>query len=118
MTMSTEAISFVPVAAGLMALNHLGSALRDKSRSFPKAEGFNPQGCSYFLDGHQPPTRILREGLKTLAYIGFVHRGTSSAAPAISCGFQPAGGLTSSACPPEEAWVKLGTGGVRESNGQ
>jgi len=26
------------------------SPLRDKSRSFPKAEGFNPQGCSHFLD--------------------------------------------------------------------
>jgi len=28
------------------------SLLRDKSRSFPKAEGFNPQGCPYFLDDH------------------------------------------------------------------
>jgi len=28
--------------------HHLGSPLRDKSRSFPKAEGFNPQGCSYY----------------------------------------------------------------------
>ena len=37
---------------GLMVLNHLGSSLRDKSRSFPKAEGFNPQGCIYFLDDH------------------------------------------------------------------
>ena len=48
----------------LKALDHLGSPLRDKSRSFPKAEGFsarggsafggNPQGCSYFLDDHKP----------------------------------------------------------------
>jgi hypothetical protein len=46
-----------------MAFNYLNSPLRDESRSFPKAEGFsardgvrkadNPQGCSYFLDGHQ-----------------------------------------------------------------
>jgi len=40
--------------AGLMAFNYLNSPLRDESRSFPKAEGFNPQGCSYFLDRHKP----------------------------------------------------------------
>jgi hypothetical protein len=38
--------------AGLMAFNYLNSPLRDESRSFPKAEGFNPQGCSCFLYGH------------------------------------------------------------------
>ena len=32
-----------------MVLNHLSSSLRDKSRSFPKAEGFNPQGVFIFL---------------------------------------------------------------------
>jgi len=40
--------------AGLMAFNYLDSPLRDKSRSFPKAEGFNPQGCFYSLDRHKP----------------------------------------------------------------
>ena len=34
-----------PGPAGL----HLNLPLRDKSRSFPKAEGFNPQRCPYFL---------------------------------------------------------------------
>jgi hypothetical protein len=34
----------------LMAFNYLNSPLRDESRSFPKAEGFNPRGCCYFLD--------------------------------------------------------------------
>ena len=43
-----------PLQADPMALNGLSSPLRDKSRSFPKAEGFNPQGCSYSLDDHQP----------------------------------------------------------------
>jgi len=37
-----------------MAFNYSSSPLRDESRSFPKAEGFNPQGCSYFLDDHKP----------------------------------------------------------------
>jgi hypothetical protein len=35
----------------LKGFKHWGSSLRDKSRSFVKAEGFNPQGCSQFLDG-------------------------------------------------------------------
>jgi hypothetical protein len=37
--------------AGLKAFNYPNSPLRDESRSFPKAEGFNPQGCSCFLYG-------------------------------------------------------------------
>jgi len=37
----------------LQTLEHLSSPLRDQSRSYPKAEGFNPQGCSHFPDDCQ-----------------------------------------------------------------
>ena len=37
-----------------LASNYSDSPLRDESRSFPKAEGFNPQGCFYSLDRHKP----------------------------------------------------------------
>ena len=54
-----------------MALNYLSSSLRDESRSFPKAEGFNPQGCIYFLDDHKTLAQNPRRGPKTPTYIGF-----------------------------------------------
>ena len=75
-----------------MAFNYPNSPLRDKSRSFPKAEGFNPQGCSYFLDdlkagawrrrsmpppyGHQENKNTLR--VETLSFgeaAGFIPQG-------------------------------------------
>ena len=58
-----EAVSRMACHSRLKAFNYLNSPLRDKSRSFPKAEGFsaargvrradNPQGCSYFLGRHK-----------------------------------------------------------------
>jgi hypothetical protein len=56
-----------------MALNHSSSFLRDKSRRFPRAEGFNPQGCTYFLDDHQAIPEDHPRGQKIPTYeVGFV----------------------------------------------
>ena len=61
-----------------MAFNYSNSPLRDKSRSFPKAEGFNPQGCSILLNAFNPrdglhpaaPARAFRGVLQGNAQLG------------------------------------------------
>jgi hypothetical protein len=37
--------------AGAWGREYVDSALRDESRSFLKAEGFNPQGCLILTEG-------------------------------------------------------------------